>query len=134
MGSGPPVLSQRFTGWQPNTQDQIWEVSDVNQSIEPAAPRPYWTAGKVLLAIAVVIAVLLAGIFIGSSNLGSKAPSAATSTVTRAASTPSAAPFAPITLSGQGSKVTDSVHLPAGAYRVSWTAQGGEDNFIVHVH
>src|SRR5437773_482600 len=47
MGSGPPVLSQRFTGWQPNTQDQIWEVSDVNQSIEPAAPRPYWTAGKV---------------------------------------------------------------------------------------
>jgi hypothetical protein len=44
------------------------------------------------------------------------------------------AAFSPLTLTGQGSKVTDPFHLPDGTYRVSWSAQGGPDNFIVHVH
>lgn len=39
---------------------------------------------------------------------------------------------APISLQGQGSKVTDPMYVPAGNYKLAWTAQG-HDNFIVHV-
>jgi len=39
---------------------------------------------------------------------------------------------APISLQGQGSRVTDPIYVPAGNYKLAWTAQG-HDNFIVHV-
>lgn len=35
---------------------------------------------------------------------------------------PKPVPFTPIVLSGAGSKVTDSFELPAGQYKVTWTA------------
>jgi methionine-rich copper-binding protein CopC len=42
-----------------------------------------------------------------------------------------ATPPAPLT--GTGSVVTAPINLPAGSYRMTWTAQG-HDNFIVNLH
>src|SRR5260370_3764085 len=46
--------------------------------------------------------------------------------------TKSAPKQAHISLQGQGSRVTDPIYVPAGNYKLAWTAQG-HDNFIVHV-
>lgn len=46
---------------------------------------------------------------------------------------PSPTPL-PVKFSGTGSKITSPFTLPAGDYRLSWSASGGEDNFIVHMH
>ncbi len=78
---------------------------------------------KTLTLVVVGVLLLLGGC--GSAG-------AVSGSGTTVASARTAATVAPLTLTGQGSKVLQ-VDLEAGRYRVDWYAQG-HDNFIVIVH
>lgn len=136
--------------------DQLSEVQGGCRAPRPlrldSAPRG-WEAGsqgsavgaarrgsraKVLgiMALALVIFLVATAESCGNQGLPGASPGQQ-STSSAAPAIPVATPTpkpAPIALSGTGSKVIDSVVLNAGSYRVSWTATGGSDNFIVHIH
>ena len=64
------------------------------------------------------------------SGGGSASPQASVASARTNAGPRAQPPGQPIVLSGQNSKVTDPVTIPAGTYRISWQATG-DTNFAV---
>lgn len=94
-------------------------------------PVPRLSVAKALVAVAGIGVALLLGVGIGRASV-TTSTTAADTVPTAVPSAPPAPLPTPTELSGQGSEVP-TVHLTAGRYRVSWTAQG-HDNFVVIVH
>jgi hypothetical protein len=85
------------------------------------------------------IACLIVGTICGSALASSSkthAPSTTSNNAVAATAEPvrsTPTPRQVISLNEQGSKV-QPVTLEDGSYRVDWTAQGGQDNFILIIH
>jgi hypothetical protein len=86
--------------------------------------------------LAIVTGVFLAGCTGTDSGMAGSSPTIAAavspSSVATAHATAKPAPT-PLTLTGQGAKVTSPFHLDAANYRVKWSTIG-EHYFSVHVH
>ena len=101
------------------------------QAQSPQAPLPPPVSHRLRNGCIGLVVLVLLFTAIGVCGNGSRGGN-----TTTPSDSPSPAGPSPVAVhfSGKGSKVISPVQLEAARYRVTWTARGGTDNFIVTLH